>query len=67
MCAKNLIEYEIKKTTKMSTLIGNDNICYNLNIGFVTKCEVQGSMRPIMFLCVKHIFTNGGKCKDETQ
>jgi hypothetical protein len=35
----------------------------NLNIGFATKCEVQGFMRPRMCLGVKHTFTNGEKCK----
>jgi hypothetical protein len=37
--------------------------CRNPNIGFVTKCEMQGPMRPIMCLGVKHTFTNGGECK----
>jgi hypothetical protein len=37
--------------------------CRNLNIGFVTKCEMQAPMRPKMCLGVKHIFTNGGECK----
>jgi hypothetical protein len=37
--------------------------CHNLNIGFTTKCEVQGTMRARMCLGVKHTFTNGGECK----
>jgi hypothetical protein len=41
--------------------------CYNHNIGFVTKCEVQGPMRPRVCLGVKHTFTNGENAKDETQ
>jgi hypothetical protein len=31
----------------------------NPNIGFVTKCEMQGPMKLIVCLSVKHIFTNG--------
>ncbi len=34
--------------------------CRNLNIGFATKCEVQGRMRPKVCLGVKHTLTNGG-------
>ncbi len=37
--------------------------CCNFNIGFVTKCEVLGPMRPRMCLDVKHIFKNEGECK----
>ncbi len=33
------------------------------NIGFATKCEVQGPMKPRTCLSVKHTFTNGGECK----
>ncbi len=40
-----------------------DIFCRNLNIGFTTKCEVQGPMRLRMCLGVKHILTNGGECK----
>ncbi len=32
----------------------------NLNIGFTTKCEVQGPMRSKVCVGVKHTFTNGG-------
>jgi hypothetical protein len=35
----------------------------NPNIGFVTKCEVQGPMRPRMCLGVKQTLTNGEECK----
>ncbi len=35
-------------------------LCRNPNIGFATKCEVQGPMRPRMCLSVKHIITNAG-------
>jgi hypothetical protein len=38
-------------------------LCRNLNIGSVTKCEVQGSMRPKVSVGVKHTLTNEGKCK----
>ncbi len=38
-------------------------ICRNLNIGFLTKSEVQRPMRAKMCLGVKHIFTNKGECK----
>ncbi len=37
--------------------------CRNPNIEFATKCEVQGPMRPKVCGSVKHILTNGGKCK----
>jgi len=37
--------------------------CRNLNIGFATKCEVQGPMRLKVCFGVKHILTNGGECK----
>jgi hypothetical protein len=37
-------------------------LCHNPNIGFSTKCEMQGPMRPIMCLSAKHTFTNGGEC-----
>ncbi len=37
--------------------------CRNSNIRFVTKCEMQRSMRSRVCLGVKHIFTNGGECK----
>jgi hypothetical protein len=37
--------------------------CRNPNIGFMTKCEVQGPTRLKVCLGVKHTFTNGGKCK----
>jgi hypothetical protein len=30
----------------------------------MTKCEVQGPMKPIMCLGVKHIITIRGKCKE---
>jgi len=39
--------------------------CYNLNIEFATKCEVQGPMRPRVCLGVKHIFTNGENARDK--
>ncbi len=39
-----------------------DNCC-NPNIGFTTKCEVQGLMRRRVCLGVKHTLTNGGECK----
>ncbi len=38
-------------------------MCHNLNIGFVTKCEMQGPMRPKICLGVKHTLRNGGECK----
>ncbi len=38
-------------------------LCHKLNIGFATKCEVQRPMRSKMCLGMKHILTNGGKCK----
>jgi hypothetical protein len=37
--------------------------CHNPNIGFVTKCEMQGPMRLRLCLGVKDILTNGGECK----
>jgi len=37
--------------------------CYNPNIGFATKCEVQGPMKSRVCVSVKHILTNGGECK----
>jgi hypothetical protein len=37
--------------------------CYNRNIGFATKWEVQGPMRLRVCLGVKDILTNGGECK----
>jgi hypothetical protein len=37
--------------------------CHNLNIGFMTKCEVQRPMTPKVCLGVKHALTNGGGCK----
>jgi len=33
----------------------------NRNIGFMIRCEVQGTMRPRVCLGVKHTFTNGGR------
>ncbi len=41
----------------------SSSICYNPNIGFTTKCEVQGPMRPRMCLGVKQTLINGGECK----
>ncbi len=37
--------------------------CRNPNIGFVTKCEVQGPMKLKVCVGVKHTFTNGEECK----
>jgi hypothetical protein len=42
---------------------GIHDMCRNPNIGFVTKCEVQGPMRLKVCLGVKHTLKNGGKCK----
>jgi len=39
------------------------HFCHNLNIEFLTKCEVQRPMRSKVCLSVKHTLTNGGECK----
>ncbi len=38
----------------------------NLDIGFATKCEMQGPMRLILCLGVKQTLTNGESARDET-
>ncbi len=35
------------------------------NIGFITKCELQGPMSPTVCLGVKHILTMGESVRDE--
>jgi hypothetical protein len=37
-------------------------LCCNLNIGFMTKCEMQRPMRPKMCLGLKCTLTNVGEC-----
>ncbi len=38
-------------------------MCHNPNLGFTTKCVVQGPMKARVSLGVKHTLTNGEECK----
>jgi len=55
-----ILDSRLKSLESIST---NVPPCCNPNIGFVTKCEVQKTMRLRVCLGVKHILTNGGKWK----
>jgi hypothetical protein len=55
--SQNNIEFFFQTTTTLG--------CRNFNIGFTTKCGVQGPRCEAKRMCLamKHTFTNGGKCK----
>jgi hypothetical protein len=53
----------VKTHSKLDIAAIKVDNCYNPNIGFITKCEVQGPMRRRVCLGVKHTLTNGGECK----
>jgi hypothetical protein len=55
----NLITFNNNHTC----VIVYDHNCRNPNIGFTTKCEMQGPMRLRVCLGVKHTLTNGEECK----
>ncbi len=53
-----ILDNRLESLESISTSVPS---CRNPNIGFATKCEVQGIMRLRVCLGVKHTFTNGGK------
>jgi hypothetical protein len=55
------------KTCRAHGVSVDIHACHNLNIGFVTKCEVQEPMRPRICLGVKHTFTMGESVRVEAQ
>jgi len=56
------------KLNKSSHIFKSKHVsCPNLNIGFMTKCEMQGPMRPRMCLMWNTLSQMGESAKDEAQ